>query len=271
MRSASNPGDIGHAWVKSRFISPSSRAPGAEYVAAKIADNPYMDYEAYLQSLSHMNPVDQMRLINGDWDVMEEGGTFARDSFKVIDEYDAPRATRSVRYWDLAATEASYSNPDPDFTCGVRLDRTVDGSYVVRDIVHGRFSASGVEQVVRQTANEDGTTVDIYIEQEPGSSGKIALEHFKRDVLPGFAVHAGLPRGNNHHMAFLDECSIFPNGGQPLQDIKQEPIRRVTRRECSAGAVGSRTSHAHGRAQLRGSRRAPVRRFLAAVLLEETG
>lgn len=235
MRSASNPGDIGHAWVKSRFIDPSSRADGVRYVAAKIADNPHMDYDAYLTSLSHMTPVDRARLINGDWDVMEEGGKFARGDFQVVDDYDAPRATRSVRYWDLAATEASYSNPDPDFTCGLRLDRTADGSYVVRHIMHGRFSASSVEEVVRKTAEVDGTGVDIYIEQEPGASGKMVVEHFKRDVLSGFAVHAGYPRGDKevrsrpvaaavaNHLVyvvrqcgplneFLDECSIFPNG-----------------------------------------------------------
>lgn len=239
MRAASNPGDIGHAWVKSWFVDPKSRETGVDYVPAKIADNPFMDYDAYLLSLSHMSPVDRMRLINGDWDVMEEGGKFRREDFEIIDESEVPKPTKVVRYWDLAATEVSASNPDPDYTCGLRLEASPGGVYVVRHIVHGRFADDRVEKIVRATAAEDGPGVDVYIEQEPGASGKLLVSHFKREVLARYAVHAGLPRGGDKEVrsrpiaskvadkmvqvvrqvglpgvltAFLDECSLFPNG-----------------------------------------------------------
>lgn len=241
MRSASNPGDIGHHWVKSRFVNDATREPTAVYVPALIQDNPYMDYEAYLKSLSHLSLIDRMRLINGDWDVMEEGGAFKREAFRQIDPNEAEAPVASVRYWDLAASEVSESNPDPDWTVGVKLERSASGRFCIRDIVRGRWTADKVEKAVRAAAEEDGRAVLVYIEQEPGASGKTVLSHFQRKVLAGFACYKGLPRqmGNkevrarpvsaavaNGHVdlvrgknfvELLDECAIFPNG--PHDDI----------------------------------------------------
>jgi predicted phage terminase large subunit-like protein len=113
MRSASNPGGVGHAWVKQRFICDEalaavdvageerpSRATGSAsvgglpphevahvatstpdvfwkngiaYVPARIDDNPAVDAAAYRDSLSHLPPVVRQRLMNGDWAIGEEG------------------------------------------------------------------------------------------------------------------------------------------------------------------------------------------------------
>jgi len=85
MRSASNPGNLGHPWVKQRFITDASEASteGDEshvlwkeehaYVPARIGDNPAIDEEEYRHSLSHLPPVVRERLMNGDWSVREEG------------------------------------------------------------------------------------------------------------------------------------------------------------------------------------------------------
>jgi predicted phage terminase large subunit-like protein len=278
MRAASNPGDVGHAWVKSRFVDPRSRAADVGYVPAKIADNPFLDYDAYVASLSHMSPVDRERLIKGDWDVMEEGGKFHRDRFVVIDASQVPPAERVVRYWDLAATEPSQSNPDPDYTCGLRLERSAGGVFTIADIRHGRWADQEVEDVVRQAAVEDGPGVDVYVEQEPGASGKLVVSHYKRKVLAGYACYAGLPRGGDkevrsrpvaaavanglvqvvrgpHLAAFLDECQIFPNGAHDdmvdalsgahskLNDREQIRMRSyVPRGRIDGGGSGRRSS-----------------------------
>lgn len=235
MRSASNPGDVGHGWVKSYFIEEASRNKGAVFVPATIQDNPDLDYDAYLKSLSHMSPIDQMRLINGDWDVMEEGGKFNREDFNVIDTHEMERSVKAVRYWDLAATEPSATNTDPDYTVGLRLDKDAAGKFTIRDIVRGRWSEDVVERKVRQTATEDGRGVDVYIEQEPGASGKSLLGYYKRQVLQGYVCYSGLVNSGNKEVRsrpaaaavanglvsivrgenlipFLDEASMFPNG-----------------------------------------------------------
>jgi predicted phage terminase large subunit-like protein len=92
VRSASNPGNIGHLWVKNRFIgdgstsdvSPSASGlqPGSDdvlwregraYIPARIGDNPALNETEYRDSLSHLPPLLRERLMNGDWSVREEG------------------------------------------------------------------------------------------------------------------------------------------------------------------------------------------------------
>jgi phage terminase large subunit-like protein len=82
VRSASNPGNIGHAWVKRRFVPEKleaideaghliKAADGRIYVPAQIRDNPAINEERYKQSLMHLPPTTRARLMAGDWDVAE--------------------------------------------------------------------------------------------------------------------------------------------------------------------------------------------------------
>ncbi|HTN75269.1 MAG TPA: terminase family protein, partial [Pirellulaceae bacterium] len=85
MRSASNPGNLGHAWVMRRFLSPEAIQidttrpasvywkDGIAYIPARIVDNPAVNEEEYRDSLSHLPPVARERLMNGDWTIREEG------------------------------------------------------------------------------------------------------------------------------------------------------------------------------------------------------
>ena len=91
VRSGSNPGGPGHVWVKNRFVSdeamlairelnarePSPRgmifeAPkGRMFVPARIADNPFLDLDDYVSSLTEFtDPVMRERLMNGDWSIL---------------------------------------------------------------------------------------------------------------------------------------------------------------------------------------------------------
>jgi predicted phage terminase large subunit-like protein len=240
MRSASNPGDIGHAWVKARFIEPKTREPGAVFVPAWITDNPHMDYAAYLQSLAHMSPIDRQRLIDGDWDVTEEGGKFKRGDFRIVDPADVEPAVNTIRYWDLAGSEPSDAYPDPDWTVGLLYERAASGTFTIRDVIRGRWQDDRVQATVRRAAEEDGKAVTVYIEQDPGQAGKAQLNHYKRHVLAGYSCYSGMTKLGGKSAAkevrarpaaaaaangliqivadcpnlreFLDEVSIFPNG-----------------------------------------------------------
>ncbi len=81
MRSASNPGGLGHAWVKGRFIPPNFMPLQADeivwqgeraYVPAKIGDNPALDAAEYGRSLAHLPPLLRERLMHGDWSLRED-------------------------------------------------------------------------------------------------------------------------------------------------------------------------------------------------------
>ena len=79
MRCASNPGGIGHAWVKRRFVEPASRG-GRIFIPARLADNPSLDQDSYRQSLEEVDPVLRAQLLGGDWDVRPLSG---REYFSV--------------------------------------------------------------------------------------------------------------------------------------------------------------------------------------------
>lgn len=194
VRSASNPGNVGHEFVKGRFIDPVTREPGSVFIPATFHDNPHLNYEEYLATLSHMHPVDRERLIKGDWDVAEEGGKFNRHDFQLVDDADCPPAVKTVRYWDLAGTEPSVSNPDPDFTVGLMLSLDQDDKFTIRDINMFRVNDGDVETAVRDQAVEDGRNVPVFIEQDPGQAGKAQVNHYKKRVLQGYACHAGSTR-----------------------------------------------------------------------------
>jgi predicted phage terminase large subunit-like protein len=154
----------------------------------------------------------------------------------VIERHEVPASgLRGVRYWDLAATEPSAANRDPDWTVGLRLDwHRESGDYFLIDIVRERRGPGAIEELVKTTAERDGREVSIVIEQEPGAAGVQALDRYKRHVLAGYSVRAKRPTGDKltratpvaataengllrivrgrHLPAFLDEISGFPHG-----------------------------------------------------------
>lgn len=93
MRAASNPGGIGHVWVKKRFVTfeamealrqlgshePTPRGmvflatPKRAFVPSRIPDNPYLDADDYAEKLAELPPVTRARLMAGDWSINEDG------------------------------------------------------------------------------------------------------------------------------------------------------------------------------------------------------
>lgn len=70
-RAASNPGNVGHGWVKRRFVEPGTRRAETVFVPARIADNPGLDRESYERDLSHLPDELRQQLMDGDWDAFE--------------------------------------------------------------------------------------------------------------------------------------------------------------------------------------------------------
>lgn len=179
MRGATNPGGRGHVWVRDRFVDPILREKEALFIPALLSDNPSLDQDSYTQNLQHLSPTDRERLLNGDWDVAEEGELFERHWFKFIPQTDL--SGRVVRFWDNAATAGGG-----DWTVGTKLRLTPDKQWVIEDVVRGQWGPLDKERVIRQTAMLDGPNVPIRMEQEPGSSGVDTISHYKRTVLYGF-------------------------------------------------------------------------------------
>jgi len=191
IRAASNPGNIGHDWVKARFIDNDS--PDRIFVRASLSDNEHLDREAYAETLAELHPYDRAQLLDGNWDVRPAGAKFRREWFRVIPEVPSD-VSNPLRYWDLASTEPDGTN-DPDWTAGAKMGRTPGGYFPILDMQHFRGSPHTVKQRVLQTAQIDGLETKQFIEQEPGSSGKFAIDDF-RQLLAGFTMRSHRPTGD---------------------------------------------------------------------------
>lgn len=154
------------------------------------------------------------------------GGFFEWEKLEIVQA--APRITEWVRYWDKAGTQDGGKR-----TAGVRMGRGVDGLFYIIDCVTGQWNATNREAVIRQTAQVDGQSVRVWIEQEPGSGGKESAESTISN-LAGYAVYAERPTGDKELRAepyavqvaagnvklvagpwnqlFLDEHKTFPRG-----------------------------------------------------------
>lgn len=184
MRAASNPAPN---WVRQRFIVEGPHT-GRIFVPSKLTDNPGIDAASYRQALSALDPIERRRLEEGDWWSTTLGSMFDRTSIVILDPDEIPQITSSarvVRFWDLAATEPNHANPNPDYTVGTLMLMDQGIAYVL-DVRRMRQKGDKVEQFIAQTAYEDGKTVPIRMEQEPGSSGKALADQYARYVLPGY-------------------------------------------------------------------------------------
>ena len=244
MRTASNPGGVGHHWVKERFVDPLTRDAEAFFIPAKLSDNPYLDQAEYGAMLDKLDLVTRRQLKDGDWDVLVPGNMFKREWMEVVDEAYAWNIGRvdSVRFWDFAATESV----DADFTVGTRLSRLRGNVYIVEAVDRFQLSPFKVQQRVRERALEDKGLLGamgeaIGIEQEPGASGKTVVDTYKRLILPEYTVTGKCPSGDKTlrarplsalaesgnlkvargawNAAWFDEMEAFPNEAIPDDQV----------------------------------------------------
>jgi hypothetical protein len=83
MRAASNPGGVGHGWVKKRFPIDGNPRGRRVFIPAKIADNPHLDAVAYRASLARLGDVRQQQLEHGDWQAAEGLAYDIRDEHRI--------------------------------------------------------------------------------------------------------------------------------------------------------------------------------------------
>jgi hypothetical protein len=118
---------------------------------------------------------------------------FPIEKFKIVPVVNLHEIKRSVRYWDKAGTADGGA-----FTVGVLMHWMQDGRFVVGDVRRGQWSALDRERLIKSTAETDKQAVPrhfIWVEQEPGSSGRESAEATIR-MLAGWKVRADRVTGN---------------------------------------------------------------------------
>lgn len=236
-RATCNPGGLYGEYYYQRFFVEGNEH-GRIFIGAGLNDNPFLDAEAYKESLNELDPVEREQLLNGNWEIKANGDLLDRNWFQIVPSYEIPSAATHVRYWDLAGTDpkkrTGRNKREPDWSVGFKMAH-YQGMYWVEDIIRVQKKPFELEQIIKATSYADGHSCAIRMEQEPGSSGIITIDHYARNVLNGFnfagvtstgskverarAASAAAQAGRvfitdkcRNTTAFFDEADMFPYG-----------------------------------------------------------
>lgn len=159
------------------------------FIPAKLTDNAALMAAdpGYLANLMALPTVERERLLGGNWKIRPAAGLlFRRGWCEVVDAI--PAGARWMRGWDLGATPKTESN-DPDWTAGTKIGKLPDGRYIVAHHCRERMSPSGVERLIKNTAEADGKDTHVSLPQDPGQAGKSQVTNLTK-LLAGFTVRA---------------------------------------------------------------------------------
>ena len=124
--STSNPGGIGHAWYRAKFVLPflEQRETDTRFVPARVTDNRYCNAE-YVKVLENLSGWQKRAWFDGDWDIAagQFFTTFRRD-VHVIEDFDDTRAVE----W-LAALDYGFAH----YTVILLACRDGDGNVFIVD------------------------------------------------------------------------------------------------------------------------------------------
>lgn len=165
----------------------------------------------------------------------DAGSVFSRAWFPVTETPLQGPQVRRIRAWDLAATEPSDGNPDPDWTVGALVawdpSRTVEGSDIpgvlqIQDVVRWRLGPGATQDKVLRHVKMDGLP-RVLIEREPGSAGKSLISAYAR-TLSGLARVEGIaPSGDKQTRAEIwsllaEQGRVTMLNGDWVQDFLAE-------------------------------------------------
>ena len=92
--STTNPGGVGHAWYRKRFIEPWQRHAEGEtrFIAARVTDNRWNNPE-YVRVLEGLTGWQRRAWLDGDWDIAAgQFFTTLRREVHILSEFDETRA-----------------------------------------------------------------------------------------------------------------------------------------------------------------------------------
>ena len=153
------------------------------FIGATVYDNPPLlkNNPEYLNNLQGLPRVAKERDLYGNWLARAENtGYFKRDWLGEPLTHVPMDVKSRVRCWDLAASLKTETNPDPDYTVGVLMSKTLDGKFVIEDVYRDRKRHGDVIKEVARIAHEDEAMfgdVQVYIPEDGGQAGKVAAAY----------------------------------------------------------------------------------------------
>ena len=125
------------------------------------------------------------------------GDFFKRAHFErnTVKPDEVPTIKRWVRAWDLAGTEPSDENPDPDWTTCAKAGLGVDGKIYYVHADKFRKNAGPRNRKMKEHAQSDGTRCTIRLPIDPAQAGKDQNEQLVTVLFKGWPVKSVRPTG----------------------------------------------------------------------------
>lgn len=170
------------------------------FIASKLTDNKVLMAKdpSYMANLKALAEIDKERLLYGNWKIRPAAGMyFKMEQFTFVDAVPK-NIVAYARSWDLAATEPTPLNPDPDATAGVLMGLLDDGRVIVLDVKRKQIKANDARNLLRNMAAIDQAKykfVQITIPQDPGQAGKAQAQSLV-SMLAGYSVEIVSPTGS---------------------------------------------------------------------------
>lgn len=162
VKSSTNPGGVGHAWVKERFIDPAPPLQQIDteegsriFIPAKVQENSFLMAAdpKYLQRLNNLSESDRKALRDGVWD-LAEGQYFTEwdEQLHVVEPFPLPREWDRVFAMDYGL----------DMLAGywIAMD-TAGNAYVYKELYQPNLVISDAAAAIRE--RNAGDRISEYI------------------------------------------------------------------------------------------------------------
>lgn len=189
MRSASNPGGVGHGWVKKRFIT--QREGGVVFIPARLEDHPDEQFKMeYRDSLAKLDEIRRAQYEDGDWDAAAglaypefDARTHFVSTFELPNHWERfesmDHGTTAPTAWALYAVDTDgnvvvsdlyyQANTLPDEDASAILKRRIafwerkdNAGWAVRNVCWGDPASIREKLVQRDDFGQPMTLQDLY-------------------------------------------------------------------------------------------------------------
>jgi predicted phage terminase large subunit-like protein len=249
IRAATNPGGVGHEWVKKRWAPwiekdyQGDKAKAGEiwyylthprtgadiwvpegtqgalsrtFIPARLSDNRALveaDPE-YAARLASLDPLTRAQLAAGSWDARPAPGLFFRREWAPVVS-SSPSKARRVRAWDRAATEASHGR-DPDWTVGLRLSHDPESDlFFIEHVERLRGNPGTVKSTIKALALAEKESVEQALALDPGQAGVFEGDEYLK-ALVGAVVSLHRETGDKITRARAVSALFAPSPGSSV-------------------------------------------------------
>ena len=206
IKSSTNPGGIGHTWVKGRFIDvgePNVEHEGRIFIPSLVQDNIFLmkSDPGYVERLKKLSEKDKQALLYGNWDIFD-GQYFTewKRDIHVISPFEIPKHWRRYFVMDYGL----------DMLAGywIALD-TYGRAYVYKEIYESGLIISEAARRIREMTDEE-----IYANIAPPDlwnrrqdTGKSAAEIFAENGVPIVRANNDRVQGWYNLKEWLHPCT----------------------------------------------------------------